>query len=538
MAPGYADLTGTRHPLVEASFITSGRYGLMGSMTTPTEDSSKDAPQGDPKRQAVDSLRGYAYQVTAAALAWLGLGEDERLYLEVAEDYTTIADDALAAVQVRDTAASGTVTLHSEGVRNALASFVDLVNRNPTFHVQLHYLTTSEIGQEKAIAERPAGEAGLAYWRRASAEGDIAPLRAILEGEVFPEMVRAFVRARDDDAIRADLLRRVHWDCGRPNLAELRTEFESSLIVVCRDRFGLPTSEARALADALVHCVLLKATAKEGAARLLTRADLYSAIDSAARISMPHKAVEDLLAKASSALACKDWLPPLLLENLALRFGFSHPGAEPDELAAFLRAKSDEFAALQARFAQIQGIEGAVETLVTSARAALEAGNFQLADRRLQEAEELQLTSATLAAVTKQSELRVARAQVALLSGDVGLAAVHWAAAAGYFSAFDRDREAETRSGACDELRGYGYRYRSIPALLAAEAALLINQEIWTRKANFVGWCRTTNALGGTRWRLAQFDEARFQQHMTAAEDAFEAVRSACSKSPSGKFIR
>jgi hypothetical protein len=47
-------------------------------------------PEGDAARQAVDSLRGYAYQVLASALAWVDIGETERLYLEVAEDYAIL----------------------------------------------------------------------------------------------------------------------------------------------------------------------------------------------------------------------------------------------------------------------------------------------------------------------------------------------------------------------------------------------------------------------------------------------------------------
>lgn len=42
------------------------------------------APAGDSERQAIDSLRGYAYQVAVSALAWIDLEEKSRLYLEVA----------------------------------------------------------------------------------------------------------------------------------------------------------------------------------------------------------------------------------------------------------------------------------------------------------------------------------------------------------------------------------------------------------------------------------------------------------------------
>lgn len=41
-------------------------------------------PTGDPSREAIAALRGYAYQLYASALAWLRLTEGETLYLEVA----------------------------------------------------------------------------------------------------------------------------------------------------------------------------------------------------------------------------------------------------------------------------------------------------------------------------------------------------------------------------------------------------------------------------------------------------------------------
>ena len=224
-------------------------------------------------------------------------------------------------------------------------------------------------------------------------------------------------------------------------------------------------------------------------------------------------------------------LPARLLENLALRFGFTHADAQPEELEGFLRDKAVEFAALHLRLSEIRSIEGAVSTLVVSADEALQAGDFQRADNYLQEAEQVQLTSATVAAVAKQSELRAARAQAALLSGDVEVAATHWAVAATYFQPFDRNKEAEMRYAACDELRGHGYRYRSVAALHSAEAALLLNQEIWTPTVNLKGWCRTTNALGVTRWRLAQFDHpANSVKHIEGAKEAFEAVRAICSE--------
>src|SRR5262249_23465447 len=137
-------------------------------------------PAGAVERQAVDALRGYAYQIAVATLAWIDLTEDGRLYLEVAEDYATVAADALQAVQIKDTAGSGSVTLNTPTIRDSIAAFVDLTVQNKGRNVELRFLTTPPIGTEKKLSDRPGGEAGLVYWRRAAATADVSPLRAIL----------------------------------------------------------------------------------------------------------------------------------------------------------------------------------------------------------------------------------------------------------------------------------------------------------------------------------------------------------------------
>ena len=136
------------------------------------------------------------------------------LYLEVAEDYAIVANNALKGVQVKDTNASGSVTLNSKGVRESICSYVDLLARNPSHVVELRFFTTSPIGTELRQTERPAGKAGLVYWRMAASGAEVTPLRTILDSEAFPDSVRKFVRSRDDDAFRRELLQKIHWDCG------------------------------------------------------------------------------------------------------------------------------------------------------------------------------------------------------------------------------------------------------------------------------------------------------------------------------------
>ena len=229
---------------------------------------SQLVPQGDPVRQAVASLRGYAYQVLATALAWLDLDESSQIYLEVVEDYAIVAKDALLGVQVKDTEGSGPVTLNSGSVRDAIAAFVDLVERNPDISVDLRFFTTSEIGTEKAVADRPDDMAGLEYWKHTAAGANLLPLRAVLESDKFPESVRNFCKIRDDEQLFRQLIKRIHWDCGKPDFSTLKQELEARQIVVGRDRFNIPAQEASRLVNCLAYQVLEKSIVG-GVARLV-----------------------------------------------------------------------------------------------------------------------------------------------------------------------------------------------------------------------------------------------------------------------------
>ncbi|SDH51753.1 MULTISPECIES: helix-turn-helix domain-containing protein [Bradyrhizobium] len=223
-------------------------------------------------------------------------------------------------------------------------------------------------------------------------------------------------------------------------------------------------------------------------------------------------------------------LPPRLLENLALRFGHTNPDASEDELEAFLKEKAIEFRELQNRLAQIEAADSRIAEFLTAANAALEEGDFQLADKRLAEAEEIQLTSITLPALERQHRLRFERGHTALLGGEIQDAAQHWERSANYFHFVNEDAEAEKRFEYCTRLREYGYRYRSAEALQTARNALEKNLNIWTKAGNLQNWCRVTNALGATSWRLSQFDDPKnFLKHMIAAKSLYESVHESCS---------
>jgi transcriptional regulator with XRE-family HTH domain len=224
-------------------------------------------------------------------------------------------------------------------------------------------------------------------------------------------------------------------------------------------------------------------------------------------------------------------LPPRLLENLALRFGHSNPGASEDELEAFLKAKALEFRELQERLAQITAVEARITIFLAAANAALEEGDFQLADKCLAEAEDAQLAATTLPALEAQYRLRFERGHAALLSGEIKNAVLHWERAANYFNLLDVEVEAEKRYEYSTRLREYGYRYRSVEALCEAGDALERNLEVWRKEDSLENWCRATIALGNVSWRLSQFDVPRkFRMHVAKAKSIYETVHANCSE--------
>ena len=237
-----------------------------------------DAPQGDVARQAVAALRGYAFQLYGSVLAWLELKEGEDLFLEVAEDYAVVAQEALKAVQAKETRASGAITLNTTGVREAINSFVDLCHRNPERTVSLRYFTTSPSGLEREAADRINGMSGLEYWRLVAREADIAPLRARLLELDLRQQTRAYIEELDDEELRDRLIRRITWDCGQGGLEDLEGEIEAKLIRLALPGIRIEPDQVSRVRGALVEQTLR--TAVSAPPRRLSTLDLGRSIKS------------------------------------------------------------------------------------------------------------------------------------------------------------------------------------------------------------------------------------------------------------------
>jgi hypothetical protein len=207
------------------------------------------------------------------------------LYLEVAEDYAVVAAGALKGVQVKDTAASGSLTINNQDVLDALDSFVDLVHRNQDSKVSLRFLTTARIGRERDLADRVDGHGVLEYWRQAAAGSDVEPLRkALLKASISGE-VRQFIEARDSHQLREELLRPIHWDCNQDGLSEVAQQLASSLVEFGSDRLQLSPTDCADLPHVVVAEVLAAIVGSESQ-RKLCLADLLKVCEKHAKTAI------------------------------------------------------------------------------------------------------------------------------------------------------------------------------------------------------------------------------------------------------------
>lgn len=264
---------------------------------SPSPSHHDDDVIGDSARQAIHALRGYAYQLYASAIAWLELRDDAELHLEVAEDYAIATKAALNAVQVKDTAASGAVTLASHDVVTFLDSFVQLTLSNPSRTVFCRYLSTAPIGRERDASLRSGDQGSLTYWRNAAVGADVVPLRAALANGSLTQQTRDFFAGLNDGQFRNEVLRRVQWDCGAPNLEGVREELDQLLIPFGWDHARIPADEARRLSGPILERLLVTCTQKGH--RRLSRADLKVLVDSHTRVSVSRTEAERLMAQSS-----------------------------------------------------------------------------------------------------------------------------------------------------------------------------------------------------------------------------------------------
>ena len=218
------------------------------------------SPCGDTSREAVHALRGYIYQIYHSVLAWLELESEEFLFLEVAEDYAKVAQNALNAVQVKETAQN--VTINSHDIITSIDSYVVLRMKNPDLKVRLRHLTTSKIGKEKSAEHRVGKFPTLEAWRKLARIGDVSPLRNVLESSKLSKRTKDFIRELNDEDFRKELLQKIHFDCGALETKFLERQLLSRISKLLIARGGVSSQVEDCLAK--ISLFLLQTATKPG----------------------------------------------------------------------------------------------------------------------------------------------------------------------------------------------------------------------------------------------------------------------------------
>ena len=233
------------------------------------ENKERQPLNANPKRQAHNQLGGYRYQILHSVNAWLDLSDDEILYLEGAEDYDTVSDDAATAVQVKNT--QHNITLRAREVIDAINNYWELRTNTLDKRVKFCLLTRSEIGTEQGDPFG-TGKPGLQTWSRCP--GDEAAVTRISEflqseGKISDD-VKDFLRKSDPKEIYEQLIEPITWETGSKDASSVEQAICEKL-VFHGDRHGIAPSESKKVVNRLLKEALTVATQKENRSLTKTR---------------------------------------------------------------------------------------------------------------------------------------------------------------------------------------------------------------------------------------------------------------------------
>ncbi len=269
-------------------------------------------------------MRAYNYQILCSILAWIKLGEDEILYLEGAEDFDQVRGDDVITVQVKDTKKSGSITLRSGTVVDALSHYWGHRLRNPNRKIAFHYLTTSDIGIEQGD---PLGYGipGIELWEKIKVQnGPEQELKALerLKGfiiglERISENLKDFLKFSSNDDILDFLIKPITWQTNSDSSELVLKDIKDSL-VLHGYRIDIGSADAEKVLAALhSHAWHFATKDKE---RALCRADFIRIFDEHTRISIPIAEYAERKRPATSmveppSINLAPLLPPVLIQR-------------------------------------------------------------------------------------------------------------------------------------------------------------------------------------------------------------------------------
>jgi hypothetical protein len=270
-------------------------------------------PETDKARQAIPPLRGYVYQLHRSMTAWIDLGEQDELYLEVAEDFAEVLkdpsrlDEVLNATQVKDTRESGSVTLNSGDVLDAISRLFYLGKEKPGREVFLTFLTTSPIGRERKN-RLTSGRVGISVWQEKSS-ANVDELRAALALRFDQNELGDFIRNSSNDELQTRLLSRLFFACGEAGWQDVAAANRATLVGMRNE-----VSATEEMADRAYGVLLsgLIDTILSSGDRRLDRSTFLSSFRKATSLSLPSQTAVDLISRNVTGAAAA---PPPLTED-------------------------------------------------------------------------------------------------------------------------------------------------------------------------------------------------------------------------------
>jgi hypothetical protein len=190
---------------------------------------------GNPRRQAVPSIRGTVFQAWCSIDAWLRLDNaDQVIYLEGAEDFDVLNADGGITVQVKHTEA--TISLGTSKAIEALENFWQVSTKEAAREIDFHFLTTQTVAKE---SDSPFGDiCGLEVWSAARTNVAMAmELTSYLKGRLAANSpLLAYLVSATPADIQARLFRRFFWITDQPGIDAIRNNVTERIQVLLHNR--------------------------------------------------------------------------------------------------------------------------------------------------------------------------------------------------------------------------------------------------------------------------------------------------------------
>jgi hypothetical protein len=243
---------------------------------------------GDPKRQAIASFRGYAYQVARTLMVWLDLPDDEWLIVEGVEDF----DRYGKVVELNQVKAAGAnITLRSTDVTEAIQNLFDTQEQNKDRRFTKRFIATAHVGTEQS---NPFSGNGIDLWNdlrrqrdEAKKEAGSKAIAAFIAGrEVFSEPLRAFCRDRSWTDVYQRFIEPLYFDYGLEDLDAVEDQLRARLALL-GEKYGVPASDSEKALGHLWSVIWHAASLEDSDKRMLDRARLLREFEAVTSVSVP-----------------------------------------------------------------------------------------------------------------------------------------------------------------------------------------------------------------------------------------------------------